>query len=152
MGKRYTVVFEKDAPSGAWTATIDRAQGVSCVTQGRSIGEARKRIREALGLYLDDDKAAAAAELVEKFKLPGAGLSGAVSKALRAREQSTKAQEIAQQAAAMAARQLTVAGLSTRDAAELLDLSHQRVHQYASKAPVQVERRAAAVAAKKRAH
>ncbi len=65
---KYTVAYERDA-DGWWTATIDRAQGASCVTQGRSLDEARTRIREALALHLDIDEAAAARlELVDDIK------------------------------------------------------------------------------------
>jgi predicted RNase H-like HicB family nuclease len=46
MGKSYKVRYEKDE-DGMWVAVIDRSQGVSCVAQGRSIGEAHKRIRGA---------------------------------------------------------------------------------------------------------
>lgn len=62
--RRYIVEYSQDE-TGAWTAVIDRAQGVSCVTQGRTKDEARLRIRDALACHLDDDEAAAAAELVE---------------------------------------------------------------------------------------
>jgi predicted RNase H-like HicB family nuclease len=67
----YRVDYERDV-DGYWTATIDESQGVSCVTQGRGLAQARKRIREALALALalDDAKAAQAAELVESFDLP----------------------------------------------------------------------------------
>jgi predicted RNase H-like HicB family nuclease len=66
MAKRYTVVYMQDAASGFWIASIDSSQGVSCTTQGATRDEARVRIREALAVYLDDNQAAAAAELVEE--------------------------------------------------------------------------------------
>jgi phage terminase Nu1 subunit (DNA packaging protein) len=132
MAKRYIVTYEKDPGSRAWTATIGRSQGVSCVTEGRSLGEARKRIRKALALYLDNEKVAAAAELVDDFKLHR-HLKSTVAKAVRAREQSQVAQAKAQKVSEAAAKELTAAGLSTRDAAELLGISHQRIHQFAGK-------------------
>lgn len=133
MPKRYTVTYERDAETGLWVAVIDRAQGASCVTQGRSIGEARKRIREALALYLDDDAAAEAAVLEDDVKLP-AKVKQAVAKALRAREAARVAQEQAMSASEASARELAAAGVSTRDAAELLGVSHQAVHKYVGRA------------------
>lgn len=124
---KYTVRFEQDA-DGDWTAVIDRSQGVSCVTQGRSLSVARKRIREALGLYLDDDKAAAEAELVEDILVP-ARARGAVRKASEKRNAAKVAVEGAAVATAEAARKLVAEGLSYRDAAEILGVSFQRVHQ-----------------------
>lgn len=132
MSKRYTVSYERDAESGLWVATIDRSQGVSCVTQGRSLGEARKRIREALALYLDDDQAAERAELVDDVKLPQR-IKAAVAKAARLREEANAAQERAQESSAAVARELAAAGVSTRDAAEMLGVSHQLVHKYLAK-------------------
>lgn len=139
MAKRYTVTYERDHEANVWVAVIDRAQGVSCVTQGRSIGEARKRIREALALYLDDDAVAEAAELVDDVKLPARAKS-AVAKALKAREAAERAQELALEASAASARELAAAGVSTRDAAEMLGLSHQAMHKYALMSRADAER------------
>lgn len=71
MSTSYKVQYDKD-DDGMWVAVIDRQQGVSCVAQGRSIGEAKRRLREALGVYLDDPKAAESATFVDDVKLPGA--------------------------------------------------------------------------------
>ena len=62
--KRYTVRYERDE-GGWWVATVVRFRG--CHTQGRSLDEARRRIREALTLYIDD---ADSVELRDEIKLP----------------------------------------------------------------------------------
>ena len=129
MGKRYIVEYHKDE-DGIWCAAMDVEPNGSCLANGRSISEARKRIRGALAVYLKDKKAAEAAQLVDEVKLPR-HLKGTVSKARRVREQAQAAQAKALEVSEAAARELTAAGLSTRDAAELLGVSHQRVHQFA---------------------
>ena len=48
---RYTVVYERDE-SGAWNAYVPEVPG--CHTYGRSLRLARERIRETLGLWVDD--------------------------------------------------------------------------------------------------
>jgi predicted RNase H-like HicB family nuclease len=60
--KTYTVAYERDEDR-LWVASIEALPG--CHTQGRTIEQARRRIREALAAYLDDDKAAARARLVD---------------------------------------------------------------------------------------
>lgn len=63
----YRVTFQRDTDSGWWLARVPSVAG--CHTQGRTVGEARRRIREALGLFVDD---AAAAEFQETVKMPAA--------------------------------------------------------------------------------
>lgn len=46
----YTAVFQRDA-TGWWYVTVPALAG--CHTQGRTLGQARTRIREALALWLD---------------------------------------------------------------------------------------------------
>ena len=62
--KRYTVRYERDE-GGWWVATVPRLRG--CHTQGRTLDEARRRIREALALFIDD---ADSVELRDKIELP----------------------------------------------------------------------------------
>lgn len=130
MGRKYRVEYERDA-DGVWVAVIDRAQGASCVAQGRSFREARRRIRSALGVYLDDPKAAAAAELVDDVKLP-AGVKLALAKAIESRETSQRMLDVSARQVLTAAEKLTSAGVSRRDAADLLGVSHQRIQQLAA--------------------
>jgi len=62
--KSYRVVYQLDE-SGRWIATMPRVKG--CHTYGRSLSEARSRVREALGLFVND---AARAELEGEVRLP----------------------------------------------------------------------------------
>jgi predicted RNase H-like HicB family nuclease len=125
----YRVTYERDE-SGRWVASVPVVKG--CHTQGRTVGEARRRIREALALFVEN---AETATLKDDIKLPGAA-----KRAIQAYQQSRK-RAAAQEAHAAAATRRAVKVLqegslkmSARDAAELLDLSHQRVHQLAQEA------------------
>jgi predicted RNase H-like HicB family nuclease len=62
--KSYRVAYERDE-SGWWVATVRGVRG--CHTQGRTVDEAQRRIREALGLFVDD---ARKASIVDDVKLP----------------------------------------------------------------------------------
>ena len=64
MMKSYRVVYELDE-SGRWIATVRSIKG--CHTYGRSIRQARDRIREALALLV---RGAARARLVDDVRLP----------------------------------------------------------------------------------
>ena len=120
--KRYRVVLERDE-SGAWIATVPSVPG--CHTHGRSLVEARRRIGEALALWVDD---AETAELGEDLRLPPEMLA-AVRRSVSAREKLASAREVAGSTTEAAAQGLVDAGLGVRDAAYLLGLSHQRVQQ-----------------------
>jgi predicted RNase H-like HicB family nuclease len=122
--KRYRVTYERDE-SGWWVASVRGVRG--CHTQGRTVDEARRRIREALELFVDDARKAA---IVDDVKLPSAA-----TKAIRAyaslRRKADEEDRRAARAARRAVRVLRTGKLkmSARDAARLLGLSHQRVHQ-----------------------
>jgi len=75
MKKLYTVRFDRDADSGWWVVTVPEIPG--CLTQGRSLAEGRRRIREALALFIDE-KLAATVDLVDDVRLPRS--TGAVVK------------------------------------------------------------------------
>src|SRR6266516_2402542 len=60
----YHVVYERDE-SGWWVASVREVRG--CHTQGRTVDEARRRVRKALELFIDD---ARSAKLVDNVKLP----------------------------------------------------------------------------------
>jgi predicted RNase H-like HicB family nuclease len=122
--KRYRVSYDRDE-SGWWVASVSGVRG--CHTQGRTVDEARRRIRDALGLFVDD---ARKAPIVDDVKLPSAA-----TKAIRAyaslRKKADEEDRRAARAARRAVRVLRTGRLkmSARDAARLLGLSHQRVHQ-----------------------
>lgn len=120
--KSYRVVYELDE-SGHWIATVPRVKG--CHTYGRSLSEARARIREALGLFVED---AARARLADEIHLPADMRRLVVSfRAARGRAERERKHADA------VARRLSER-LSRRDAAELLNISHQRVQQLAEHA------------------
>jgi predicted RNase H-like HicB family nuclease len=125
--KTYHVDYERDE-SGWWVASVRELRG--CHTQGRTVDEARRRIREAMGLFVDN---ARAAKIVEDLKLP-ANARKAISAYARLRKKAAEEDRRAAAAARRAVRVLQGGRLrmSARDAAKFLGLSHQRVHQLAN--------------------
>jgi predicted RNase H-like HicB family nuclease len=120
---KYRVIFERD-PGGSWLARVPSVRG--CHTHGRTLEQARRRIREALSLWVDD---ADTAELVETVDLPDR-VQATIKRSWTSRKVARREHKKAQESAAKAARVLVDdVGLSLRDAGELLDLSHQRVQQ-----------------------
>jgi predicted RNase H-like HicB family nuclease len=124
--KTYHVVYERDA-AGWWVASVRRIRG--CHTQGRTVDEARRRMREALALFVED---AESARLVDDVRLPASAAKAVrdyASLRKKAREQDRRAIAAARRAVRILRQgQLKMSG---RDAAQLLGLSHQRVHQLA---------------------
>jgi predicted RNase H-like HicB family nuclease len=125
--KTYHVVYERDE-SGWWVASVREVRG--CHTQGRTVDEARRRIREALGLFIDHPRAV---KIVDDIRLPTEAKK-AISAYAKLRK---KADEEDRRAAAAARRAVRVLRggrlkMSARDAAQFLGLSHQRIHQLAS--------------------
>ena len=124
--KTYQITYERDE-SGWWVVSVREVRG--CHTQGRTVEEARRRIREAMGLFVSD---AHSATLVDDVKLPVTA-----AKAIRAFATLRKRADQEDRRAALAARRavrLLRGGklkMSARDAARLLGVSHQRVHQLA---------------------
>jgi predicted RNase H-like HicB family nuclease len=123
-GVTYRVAYERDE-SGWWVASVRGVRG--CHTQGRTVDEARRRITEALGLFVDN---ARTATIVDEVKLPR-GAAQAVRTYATLRKRAQQEDRRAALAARRAVRMLRGARLkmSARDAARLLGLSHQRVHQ-----------------------
>jgi predicted RNase H-like HicB family nuclease len=120
--KTYTAIYDYDADDNAWNVRIKGLRG--CQTYGRSIRQAQSRIREALAVWLDMSPA----ELGIRDQFP-AELASVADDVVRARSAAERAGARAQQQTIKAVKALTDLGLSRRDAAELLGLSHQRVHQ-----------------------
>ncbi len=110
----------------SWTSPATGSRRYRCVkgchTYGRSPSEARSRIREALCLFVDD---AAHASLADEVRLP-ADMRRLVTRFRAARDRAARDRKQAEAAARRLAERL-----SRRDAAELLNISHQRVQQLA---------------------
>jgi predicted RNase H-like HicB family nuclease len=121
---KYTIDLERDE-GGWWMASVREVRG--CRTQGRSIRQALSRIRQALAACTGHD--VADAELLPQVHLPetarrAVGRYDSACKKLEREQEESRAAATA--AADVLTRQL---GLSVRDAADVLGLSHQRVHQ-----------------------
>lgn len=123
---KYTVTYQRDE-SGAWIAQI---RGVpEAHSYGRTIEQARERVREALSLWRANSETA---QLVDDIRLPTKA-SGLVNAAAKARKRAEREQLRAQRATQVAARALTGTWhYSLRDAGELLGVSRQRVQQIRS--------------------
>ena len=125
---KYVVTYERDE-DGWWIAQVQGVAGVN--SDGRTVADARRRVREALSLAIGD-REAARAELVDDVRLPAA-LRKTIARATAARTKLDAVQAEAQEATATAARELRKRlGLSMRDVAELLGLSRQRIQQLAA--------------------
>jgi predicted RNase H-like HicB family nuclease len=134
--KRFEVVLEPDEGRG-WHAYVPKVRG--CRTWGRSLGAARRYIREALAACIDvlgedAERIARDAVLEENVKLPGEAKK-AVDEYLKTSRRVSELQDLAQMLAGEAAAKLTKhAHLSLRDAGDLLGLSHERVNQVMNRA------------------
>lgn len=135
--KKIKVRYTYDPADKAWIVAVPSVKG--CHTYGRSLRQARGRVREALAAALVDlpeaeaVRVAKTAELVEEFHGPRPALD-AVRAALSARALAKEAAEVADEATRKAV-QAAAAAFSLRDAADLFGLSHQRVQQLAKGAP-----------------
>lgn len=124
--KTYRVVYALD-DDGYWVVDIPKLRGAH--TQARTIPTARDRAREVIALITD-----ASPDTVEigeeEFQLPPR-VAAKVAAAQEARQRADEAEaELVERLhdAAVAVVQLK----STRDAGELLGLSHGRIHQLVS--------------------
>ncbi len=121
----YTAIYSRE-PDRTWIVYI-RGHRHEIHSFARSLRKARKKIRDALSLWYDD---AASATIVDRVELePRLMLELAETEEL-ARIHSDVSQKLA------ARRRRTVCalrkfGMGTRDMAELLGLSQQRVSQIA---------------------
>ena len=118
----YTVVYEHDGTM--WHASVAQVEG--CQSQGRTLAQARERIRKALALF---DTAAHRAVLEEDVRLPR------TTRAALKKVGETKAtidslsRELSERQEKLARELSRRDGVSAADVAELLGLSKQRVQQ-----------------------
>ena len=121
----YKAVYSRE-PDGAWIVYI-RGHRHEIHTFARSLRTARENIRDALSLWYDDADSATIVDRVE--------LEPALEDELAATEELARLHsDVSRRLAAKrrrAVRVLQKKGLGTRDIAELLELSQQRVSQIA---------------------
>ena len=121
----YKAVYSRE-PDGAWIVYI-RGHRHEIHTFARSLRTARENIRDALSLWYDDADSATIVDRVE--------LEPALEEELAATEELARLHsDVSRQLAAKrrrAVRVLQKKGLGTRDVADLLELSQQRVSQIA---------------------
>ena len=120
--KNYVAVYDRDPESDAWLVHIKGIDG--CQTYGRSLRQAEGRIREALALWLDRDP-----DGLTITPVWPAEFVDAATQVSRARRAASAAAQHAGATTEKAARKLERMGLSRRDAADILGISHQRVQQ-----------------------
>ena len=122
---RYTAVYSRE-PDGAWIVYV-RGHRHEIHTFARSLRTARENIRDALSLWYDDADSATIVDRVE--------LEPALEEELAETEELARLHsDVSRRLAAKrrrAVRVLQKSGLGTRDIAELLELSQQRVSQIA---------------------
>lgn len=118
----YVARYVRDPDDDAWLVSVDGQPG--CQTYGRSLRQARARIREALAAWLDRDPAS----LAVTDCLP-ADLEAISQQVAHRRSEADEAGTAAEAVAAQAARDLAARGLSRTDAAAILGVSHQRVQR-----------------------
>jgi predicted RNase H-like HicB family nuclease len=119
----YHAVYERD-DTGAWLVHIAEDEG--CHTYGRTLTQARERITEALAAWLDQEPDEF--ELIEVHRMPDE-LRESVESMKYAQVAARQANERLESTRKQAIAQLIEAGLSMRDVAAVVGVSHQRVAQ-----------------------
>ena len=131
---RLTAVYERDG-DGFWLVELVEEPRVH--SYGRTLAKAKAHIRDAAGLWYQTDPDGL--EIVDDVRL-ARPVCAAVDRALRARARADQANRAAAAETQAAARALVGhAGLSVRDAGELLGVSFQRVHQLLERSPASTE-------------
>ncbi len=135
VNETYVAEVERDQ-SGNWIASVPALRGVH--THARTLASLRRYLQDAVALWLEvglldagePDPHVDRDDISVKLqvKLPSQ-VRRAADTARRRRERARGAEAEAAAATREAARALVESGLSRRDAAEVLELSHQRVDQ-----------------------
>jgi predicted RNase H-like HicB family nuclease len=120
--RRFVAIYERDRESDAWLVHVDGIDG--CHTYGRTLRQAGERIEEALAVWLDRDPG----DFVLQHHWPET-ITQLAAMVEEARHASADASRAASDATVSAAHRLATMGLSRRDTAEILGISHQRVQQ-----------------------
>ena len=119
--KTYAVTYRRDPSDDAWLVEVDGMPDVH--TFGRTLEEASVNAREAIAVTVN--VAGSEVELEEHFAVSGVDVEDLAS--LRDRAQELHEIYLSRQRAA--ALRLAEAGVSRRDSARMLGVSHQRVQQ-----------------------
>lgn len=117
----YAVTYRRDPGDDAWLVDIDGMDDIH--TFGRNLYEAATNAREAIAVTADIPESAV--KLEEHIDVADVD----VDELARLRDQALEVHEIYLARQRAAALRLTEAGVSRRDAARLLGVSHQRVQQ-----------------------
>jgi predicted RNase H-like HicB family nuclease len=122
----YRIVYQRDE-DGSWLASVPRVP--SAHTYGRTIDQARERIREALGLWVED---AANAKLLDDIQLPSSARA-TVREWTESKLAAEAADKRAKQRAARAAWALKQNfDFSYADIGKVMGVTRQRAHQIAA--------------------
>ena len=123
--KTFKVVYERE-PDGRWTVSVPAVKG--CHTHGRTIAQARERIREALSLFVAD-RTAASARFNEDIRLPAV----ARTKLEYLRDLRERFEQARKEVSGVELEVVKIlrddVELGQRDVGELLGVSFQRIHQ-----------------------
>lgn len=119
----YTARLDRDK-DGRWSVELEEDPRVH--TWGKTVQQALTRMREAAALWFQTDEDDI--ELVPHLVLPKS-TGQTVEQARQAREQARNADRLAVERTRKAAVALSARGISMRDVAAVLGISHQRVHQ-----------------------
>ena len=119
--KTYSVTYKRDPGDDAWIVEVEGMPDVC--TFGRTLEEAAVNAREAIAVTVDASESEV--DLEEHFAVSGLDVEELVS--LRDRAQELQEIYLSRQRAAVL--RLAEAGVSRRDSARMLGVSHQRVQQ-----------------------
>ena len=120
--KHFVAVYRRDPESDAWIVEIKGLPG--CHTFGRTLRQTESRIEEALALWLDREPTS-----FDITPLWPRELVDVACEVSSARATASAASEQAARVTSAAAKKLQRMGLSRRDTADVLGISHQRVQQ-----------------------
>jgi len=122
----YTVKFEQDE-DGWWVAQVKEYP--AALTQGRTLGEARQRIREALALVLNVAVSSIPVSALRDEVVFPKPIQGLINRTVEARRAKEKAERETKESMEALYPKLRKYRLSNRDIGSLLGTSGQNVHK-----------------------